>query len=103
MTRITSSDVGKETLVRGVSLEGRPFQGFAEIQGIKEDLYGEAVAVNVNGTTQHFRQHDVSGIREGSGPQNVTGGQPGGCAVIPMLLAAGGAVAALVGAKYGVI
>lgn len=101
MSRITNADIGKETCVRGISLEGKKFEGFAKIQGVRSDLYGDAVAVEIDGRTHHFRQHDVSGIREGSDPQQVTGGQSGGCAVIPMLLAASGALAAYLGAKYG--
>jgi hypothetical protein len=98
MSKITNGDVGKEAAVRGISLEGHRFEGYGEVQGVRSDMFGDIVEVKVNGQVQHFRQNNVARVREDSAPSGVTGGQPGGCAVIPMLLVAAGAV----GAKYGV-
>lgn len=103
MGRVDNGDVGRQAIIRGISLEGKRFDGAEEIQGVKTDVFGDAVAVQVGGETLHFRQNDIADVTLGKKPESVTGGQPGGCAVIPMLMAAGGALAALAGAKYGIL
>lgn len=100
MGRVDNGDIGKQALINGISLEGKRFRGAAKIEGVSSDVFGDAVAVQVDGETQHFRQQDISNVTLAPKPEGVTGGQPSGCLLIPLLLGMLGVLGAFAGVHH---
>lgn len=100
MGRVDSSDIGKQALVNGISLEGKHFRGAAEIEDVRSDVFGDAVAVRVDGETHHFRQRDIGDVLIEQKTQGGASAKSSGCLLIPLLLGMLGVLAAYAGVHH---